>query len=229
MLCYCLCHEGKSHILDMSMELTDVLFGYFGRTFTARELVRLKCVSKVWKMLICDNMAITTQARVEDNTKDWYFPLRFHKQSFGRRRWLCWELWTWCGIHHSVKEIHRLPSLPCFHSPPSQHVDIFLGTQPTFYYFYNLVHYCHFFLLVYLWWNQFLGKESFYVNFKILYLMLNNELDFKKLNFCQCGYLFFKTFILTMKLVMWEIITRGTWWYFIWWCWASFSTNFIPL
>lgn len=113
--------------MDTSNELADItipLIPYLSRTFAARELVRLKCVSKVWKHAVSENSMVT---RSEDDIEDWYFPLRFElgfipgfiEAAAEGRSWLSWNAWAWFGIHHTSGEIHRLPSLPSFHSNTS--------------------------------------------------------------------------------------------------------------
>lgn len=100
------------------------LLRHLSCTSTARELVKLRTVSKWWKVLVDDYVRTTAEALKVDDTEDWYFPLRaeIHQENCLRTSdkstWLCscgrtWTgCWTWSGVHHSSGEIHSLPPVP---------------------------------------------------------------------------------------------------------------------
>jgi hypothetical protein len=94
--------------------ITDPLFTVLSRTFTIRELVRLKAVNKTFATLVSNNIQLTAKARCEDDKKDWYFPLLLDtiisKSASLQSPWI--QSWTWSGVHHdSSGWIHNLPSL----------------------------------------------------------------------------------------------------------------------
>lgn len=114
-------------MISLNPAISDPVFWNLSHTFTTRELVQLKNVSRTWTTLLSNNIRMTAMARWEDARKDWYFPyLSFllidahtvRAKHTGERIRDDFETrnhsWTWSGIHHKSGEMHPLPWLPAF-------------------------------------------------------------------------------------------------------------------
>lgn len=99
------------------MDIMQPFFAHLSRTWAIRDLVKLERINKTWEFMVADHRMLTTAARREDETDDWYFPLKFLRdpsKAYARRSWIHWDSFTWTGLHHPSNEFQRLPPLPTF-------------------------------------------------------------------------------------------------------------------
>lgn len=111
--------KNESRLLTAPI-IGDSLFMNFCRTFSIRDVLRLKQTSKTITDLVFSNIVIAEQARWQDNMDDWYFPLLLEESTNSPYTGANYASNTasWSGVHHSSGSVHSLPGLTS-HIPES--------------------------------------------------------------------------------------------------------------